>query len=201
MATLTILAAGWAIASYDGDIYRAQKLKEITVSAQILARSVTAALVFDDAATVSEYLEAIRANPELSAAAVYRADGRLVAKMLRSNAEDVPQIAPGSRAAFTQESFVVSQPILQNDERVGTVYLRAFEEPWTRRLSRYGALILLFAMAALVIAVSVTAQASLRRANAELTVSNAKLRIQIRERERVEDALRQSQKMEVVGQL
>ena len=54
VAVATILAAGWTIARFDSDIYRAQKLKEMTVSAEILGRSITAALIFDDARTASQ---------------------------------------------------------------------------------------------------------------------------------------------------
>src|SRR6202012_3664970 len=62
-------------------------------------------------------------------------------------------------------------------------------------------IILLLFMAALLVAILIAAQAVLRRANAELTGANAELRIQIAERERAEEALRQAQKMEAIGHL
>ena len=58
-----------------------------------------------------------------------------------------------------------------------------------------------YAAVALVVAILVAAQAALQRANAELIGANAELRVQIVERERAEEALRQAQKMEAIGHL
>jgi signal transduction histidine kinase len=77
-----------------------------------------------------------------------------------------------------------------------------------RRLARYGAVMLLAVMAALMLTVLATGQLALAKANRELEQkagdlanANRKLQSEMEERAKAEDALRQSQKMEAIGQL
>src|SRR3546814_4152480 len=75
---VALLPASVAMAVYNERSYRAQTVKEVGVQAQILASSVTAALVFNDPRSAQEYVKALRANPEIRAAAVYDASGSLL---------------------------------------------------------------------------------------------------------------------------
>ena len=54
--------------------------------AQILAASVTAAVVFDDHNAAQEYVDALRVNPELEGAGIYGARGQLIAGFARGDA-------------------------------------------------------------------------------------------------------------------
>src|SRR5690606_23247727 len=72
----------------------------------------------------------------------------------------------------------------------------------------YAALFLILGLAALVVGVLAAAQAALHRANRALAQrataladANARLEHQMAEREKAEEALRQSQKMEAIGRL
>ena len=186
VAIIGLVAAGLAIVSYDNRVYKEQKLNEAAVDARILAASVTAALAFQDPKTVQEYVDALRANPEIAAAAVYGSDGMSIASLVNASAEALPTEPPPEGSTFEGNVIRVSLPVIQNSEKLGDVYLRMVTDPLSRRISRYGAIILLLFMAALVVAILAAAQSALRRANAELTSANAELRIQIVERERAE---------------
>src|SRR6185369_1684556 len=85
--------------------------------------------------------------------------------------------------------------------RAGTVLLRAVAEPPERRFARYAGLILLVTMGALVIAVLGFAQAQLSRRAGQLANVNQRLQQEMVERRKTEEALRQSHKMEAIGQL
>jgi signal transduction histidine kinase len=85
--------------------------------------------------------------------------------------------------------------------RAGIVLLRSVTEPPERRFLRYAGLILLATMGGLVIAVLSLAQAQLSRRHQQLATVNARLHEEIEERRKTEDALRQSHKMEAIGQL
>src|SRR5674476_217204 len=85
--------------------------------------------------------------------------------------------------------------------RAGMVLLRAITEASERRYARYFGLILLVTMGALVIAVLSFAQAQLARRAQELVEVNSRLHQEMDERHKTEEALRQSHKMEAIGQL
>jgi signal transduction histidine kinase/ActR/RegA family two-component response regulator len=205
---LILLAVGTGTVIYGERSYREQKTNEVTVQARILASSVTAALVFNDAETAQEQVNSLKANAEILAAAVYDANGVLVASYSREDSQTLPQTAQPRDPYFEDDRLIVAIPVALSHLTLGTIYVRSITEPVATRFSRYGLIGLLVFMAALVVGVLGVAQSALGRANAELqyrahdlAAANAQLHAQIAEREKAEEALRQSQKMEAIGQL
>src|SRR3546814_2213753 len=96
--------------------------------------------------------------------------------------------------SIVDRDLIVTAKVAQGDTSLGSVYLRSSLERWPRRGLRYLGIALLVLMASLLIAVLGSSYASLREAH-------VKLRAEIRNREKAEEALRQSQKMEAMGQL
>ena len=175
--------------------------REAEVQDDILAANLTAALAFNDNDAAGQYLGALRANPEVEAAGLYNQDGALVASYRRDPAQALPPRAPDRVRSFADGQLVVIAPVAQAGVRLGSVYMRLQAEPLGRRALRYAAIGLLGVMASLVAIVLGAANAAQRRANRALAAANEALRHQIEQRERAEEALRQSQKMEAMGQL
>ncbi|MGQ0740991.1 MAG: ATP-binding protein [Alphaproteobacteria bacterium] len=203
-----LLAAGVATAVYQNSLYTAQKTHEVTAQAQILAASVTAALDFNDTITAQEYVNALRANPEVRAAGVYNMDGIAVAAYVREGEPPLPKSVSAGGAMADGDSIIVTVPVVQNGALLGRVFVRSSTDTFERRLMRYGVIALLACMAALLFAVAGLSQAALSRANralemraGELAAANEKLQAEMIERAKAEEALRQSQKMEAIGQL
>jgi signal transduction histidine kinase len=206
-AALALVTVGLMMGLYNERTFRAQKTREVAVQAQILAASVTAALAFDDRKVAQEYVEALGANPEVEAAGVYDTQGRLLAGYARPQAPPPPAVATGSPASDGRY-IVVTAPVRQGQDIMGSVYMRTVVEALPRRLARYAGVALLLVMAALLVGVLGAGQTLLRRANARLEEraqalgeANNALQIHIQERERAEEALRQGQKMEAIGKL
>jgi len=205
---VVLLVAAFFLGRYIDRANQAQKVDEASVQAKILASTTTAALAFNDHQAAGEYLGAIRANPEVEWAAIYNANGKLFASFSRGGVQP-PAAAPPLRPPFVENGHInVLVPIEQKGNRLGTVYLDTPTEPLERRAIRYAVIGLFAVMAALIVAVLGIAQNALTRANAELetragqlAVANINLREQIEQREKVEEALRQAQKMEAIGQL
>lgn len=200
VAAALLLAAGVLMAVYEERLYSAQQIKNIREQAQILAASVTAAIVFGDRSAAQEYVEALAANPELQAAGVYDEAGHLLAGFSRGGAR-LPAAALKEGVRSGPGFIEVTVPATQKGATAGTVVLRAITEPVERRYARYGGLILLVTMGALVIAVLSFSQAALTRRAEQLSEVNKRLQEEMEERRKTEDALRQSHKMEAVGQL
>jgi signal transduction histidine kinase len=198
-AAAVLLAAGVLMGAYQEQLYSSQQIRSVREQAQILAASVTAAVVFDDHKAAQEYADALRVNPELEGAGIYNNRGHLLAGFARGT--QLPVLAKGPATSLGSGYIDIAVPVTHNGAKVGIVLLRAFTEPEERRLSRYAGLILLVTMGALVIAVLSFYQAALSRRAQQLASVNRRLQEEMEERRKTEEALRQSHKMEAIGQL
>lgn len=205
---VALLVAGVLMAYYSEQSYREQKAREVTAQARVLASTVLAAVVFEDEAASQEYVNALAANPEIRAAAVYEGRGVVLASYRRTADETIPVAVVHHGTRLEDGRLVVTIPVEQRGKKIGHVYLRTVIEPLGSRIFRYGAIFLLFGMAALVVAVLAITHSALTRTNrelemraADLSSAYARLQAETMERERVEEALRQSQKMEAIGHL
>jgi signal transduction histidine kinase/CheY-like chemotaxis protein len=201
-----LLLAGIGIILQNEAAYRDLQAQETRVQADILSASVTAALDFCDRQTAQEAVDTIRVNRQIRAIGVYDEAGALLAGYGRDGAGPPARYTDPLPPAGNAVSAAV--PVTTRGERLGTVYLAADPEPLARRLNRYLVIGLLVVMAALVVGVLGLAQNALRRVNRELAEraealvrANAELKVQVGERTKAEDQLRQAHKMQALGQL
>lgn len=205
IAVLLLLVAGAGVIFQNEAAYHAQAEREAQVKAEILAASVAAAVDFDDRIAAQEAVDAIKVDRQVRAAAVYDGSGNLFAGYARS--EDM--LPPSSdRAPADSAEIIARAPVGAPDDPLGSVYLETDREPLSSRIGRLLLIAFLVLMAALVVTVLGQGQVALRRANRELkqraaalAAANAELEVQMVERERAEEQLRQSQKMQALGQL
>jgi signal transduction histidine kinase/CheY-like chemotaxis protein len=187
-----LLLASILIAARTESAYRAQVVQATSVQARILGQTATAALSFGDHAQTQGYVDALRANPEIEAAAIYGEDGARVAGF-GATPESSARVT-GARAVRSGDKVVSVAPVAQSGVPLGSVYLRTRAEPLDRRLARYAGPGLLVVLATLMFAALGVYARALGRAYDDL-------RKETEQRARVEAALRQSQKMEAVGRL
>jgi len=198
-AAAILMAAGIGMAIYQERLYSDQQVKSVREQAQILATSATAAMLSGDVSAAQEYVDAFRANPELLGVAIYGAHGRWMAGFARGTR--LPQRLASPHVDPGPGYIDIAVPAGTRGTQAGTVLLRAVTEPAERRYLRNAGLTLLATMGALVIAVLSLSQAQLARRHQQLASVNARLHEEMEERRKTEDALRQSHKMEAVGQL
>ncbi|HJT41569.1 MAG TPA: ATP-binding protein [Sphingobium sp.] len=190
---LLLLIAGLAFALQLEQVGRAEKLRQITVQAQTLASGIAAPLAFADDAALKEYLNALRADPQIVAAAAYDSDGRFVAGYARPPAT-FPANAEVAQPETLPSALTVTVPVMQGSTRLGTVYLHSTLDSLSRRLTRYLGIGVIVVVASLLIVMLAGSYSSLREAH-------QKLQAETTSRRQAEEALRQSQKMEAMGQL
>ncbi|MDB5686527.1 MAG: integral rane sensor hybrid histidine kinase, partial [Rhizorhabdus sp.] len=188
-----LLLASLGLAYHNEDQARAEKVREVQVQARVLAASLAGPLAFDDDAAAHEYIDALKASPDFVAVGAYGADGHLVAGFARAG-EPLPRINRVGLPAVRGAELIVTAEVEQGGTRLGSVYLGAATEIWSRRAARYLGIAIVIIMACLLVAVLAAFYAS-------VSAANRRLQAEIAGRQEAEEALHQSQKMEAMGQL
>jgi signal transduction histidine kinase len=201
-----ILAACVAIIFQNEVTFRAARDRQALVAAEVLAGSVTAAVDFSDPAAAKEAVEAFRVNPQVRYVGVFDRAGHMLAAFDPSHRRGGPTLR--QLPALPGSDYRVSVPIVSAGQPVGTIVYQIEREAFSRRLTRYLVLGALAVLAALVIVTLGLAQSALHRANRELSEraealgqANELLAEQIEQRSKAEEQLRQSHKMQALGQL
>ncbi|MEJ0007110.1 MAG: ATP-binding protein [Steroidobacteraceae bacterium] len=124
---IALVVAVVAMVTYGLSTYRQSMVSDLSAEAAILALSTAPAVAFDDHAVAQRNLMAMQGRPAIRVAALYGIDGRLYASYSRPGqrppALSVPISQLGARVSAEQIEF--AEPIVQNGERLGTIYLRA----------------------------------------------------------------------------
>ena len=102
-AAVALLVAGLILAVANERAYQAQKIGEVTVEARLLSVLVSSALDFNDRGAAREYLEALRANPEAQAGAIYDAQDKLFASYGRKHVPTLPATPPPPGAVVRRQ--------------------------------------------------------------------------------------------------
>lgn len=136
--------------------YHAYSLREhlqnnLTMQARLLGANLTAAIVFEDSRTATEIIGTADASPIIIEAAVYRANGSLMARFQRPEAQR--QLGEEAPAAGHVMSFVdlrLALPVHLEGRIVGSIALRASLRDLYGELSRvFGSMLLILTASAL----------------------------------------------------
>jgi signal transduction histidine kinase len=205
LALLIVLGGLVVLVQNEGNHSRAQQTQAEGL-AEVLAASVTAAVDFGDAVAAKESVDAFRVYRAVRWIGVYDRGGNKLAGLGRDRMQAPPTL---SSASVADDDFIrVSRPVTVEAQSIGTVLIEVDREAPARRLARHLLLGSLILIAALVVAGLGVTQAQLRSANHKLSQraealaqANLLLEDQMAQRADAEDRLRQSQKMQALGQL
>lgn len=122
-----LLVAGAAMMIYDLRSYQASWVNDLNTQAGILGRASAPALAFNDPKSAREYLALLAVRPDIAAAAIYNAKGKVFADYHRGKdlAVSVPQLPEAEGPRISGNSIVFFKRIVENNEILGTVYMRA----------------------------------------------------------------------------
>ena len=153
--TAALLVAGAAMVIYDLRTYQQTWVADLSTQAELLGRASAPALVFNDPKSAREYLTLLKARPEIAAAAIYNAKGKLFASYQRTaDMAKVPVLPEFEGAEVSGNTIEYYKRIVENNEILGTVYLRGDYKLVSRLrdyLSILGAVLALSLLVALLI--------------------------------------------------
>lgn len=150
-----LLFSAAALLTYEIRRYRSQLATDMATQAGIVARMSAPALAFDDAEAGRANLALLDTRPDILSAAIYAPDGSTFATYNRADVE--PRFPPITRVGVPQVGggeLTLFQPIVEEGNLLGTVYLRARDD-LVSRLQDYalilgGVLLISLLVAALV---------------------------------------------------
>lgn len=124
---IALLVAGIGMLSYDLGVYRRSWPADLGTQANILALATAPALAFNDSDVAERNLGALQARPAIRAAAVYDRNGKIYAQYVQANEQPPPEkmSETGLDVRLSGRRVEVSRPIVDQGQRLGTVYLRA----------------------------------------------------------------------------
>jgi signal transduction histidine kinase/CheY-like chemotaxis protein len=128
-----LMLAGIAMVVYELRTYEKSRAGEIGNLANILARVCAPALAFDDPKVANENLDLLKTRPMISAAAIYKPNGRVFAVYpAHSQSLLIPATPEKQGYRIEGNQLLLFQPIVENKEVIGTLYLQGLYEPLER---------------------------------------------------------------------
>jgi signal transduction histidine kinase len=113
--------------------YHESWVDDMGAQAQLLGQTTATALAFDDSKVATSNLAVLRSRPQVRAAALYDAQGKLFASYTANSGFAMFPAAPGPEGVrIEQRELAVFTRVFESGELVGTVYLRADYELYDR---------------------------------------------------------------------
>ena len=127
MACISTVAISLPLGIFDFWGTRATMVRDLEILTDVLARNSTAAITFRDADAARDVLQALRAEPSITAACVYTEDGEPFAKYVCQGKDSgfVPPPAQAQTTRFERDRFVRFRRIVLSGETVGTIYIES----------------------------------------------------------------------------
>ncbi len=151
-AAIALMTLGFG--SYEYLASRNRLMENVSTLARIIAANSTAALAFRDERSAYEVLSALKTEPSITAAVLYDENGEVFVRYPEDGAAEVVPVHAGTDGFdFTSDYLEGFEPVqeLQN-QRLGTLYLRADIAVVYQRFWLYGLIATLVMSASLLLA-------------------------------------------------
>jgi len=123
LAALLLTVA--ALAVYDRSAFRDEVLRDVNTLAGIIGENASSSVAFNDRQTAQATLTALRAQPQITGAAIYDSKGALFATYARASNGDKAGALPRDGTWIDAQHIGVARPVFFNGARVGTVTVRS----------------------------------------------------------------------------
>lgn len=159
VVTVALVLSGAAFLVTDVRMLKSSMVEQYSTLANVLGGQSTAALGFDVPSSAEEVLGSLSVEKSVTFACIYDGRGRVFATYKPADgSQTAPRPAPTDGHAFNaQGDLEVTRPILQDRQRVGTIYLRASMDELHREIRRHVLIMVGIMVGALVSAVMLAA--------------------------------------------
>jgi diguanylate cyclase (GGDEF)-like protein/PAS domain S-box-containing protein len=139
MAFITAVTVSVSIGAFDLLGLEQSMARNLSILAEVLGQNSAAALTFQDAKTARHVLEALQAEPSVTAACVYTDSGKPFATYVRRGRDSgfVPPPAHSPSTAFERDRLALFRSIVFSGETIGSIYIESDLQPMHARLREY----------------------------------------------------------------
>ena len=152
---VTLVGVGGTFMFWEWRGLRNNMKEDLLTKAQITADNCKAALTFEDVEDAEKTLKALKADSSIVFGCVYKKSGEMFASYSRTEADKIQMETAVKEKGYSRHLLTVLEPIVLDNERIGTVCLRSDLDPMYAALRRNAqntvAALLLAALAAWVI--------------------------------------------------
>jgi PAS domain S-box-containing protein len=151
---VVVLLTCGAFFGYELLTFKDRTVQSLATLGEVIAANSTASLAFDNEDDASEVLSALRARPQIVAAALYDRNGKLFARYPKSRSKNAYAATPGSDGFRDDGAYLAGYlPVVQGDNmRLGTLYLASSKQATYDRLTQYAWLAAAVMLVSLVVA-------------------------------------------------
>jgi len=141
-----------AFCGYELLTFRQSNIQQLETLSQAIASNSTASLAFENAEDAANVLTAFRADPHITAAALYDAEGRIFATYPQGLAASQFPTRPGQGYSFGRLELIGYQPVVEGSRQLGVLFVKSDLRAMYARLGLYGLIVLLVACVSLLLA-------------------------------------------------
>ena len=136
---VVVLLTCGAFFGYELLTFKDRTIQGLETLGDVIGASSTASLAFDNEADATEVLSALKARPQIVAAALYDRSGKLFARYPESRPMSEYDASPGHDGFRDDGAYLTGYlPVVQGDNmRLGTLYLASSRQAMYDRLTQY----------------------------------------------------------------
>jgi signal transduction histidine kinase/ActR/RegA family two-component response regulator len=141
-----------AFCAYELLTFRQVSVQQLQILSQAIASNSTASLAFDNAEDAAGVLSAFRADPHITAAALYDEKGKIFATYPPGQAASQFPPGPGQGYNFGRSELTGFQPVVEGSRQLGVLFVKSDLNAMYARLELYGLIVFLVACISLPLA-------------------------------------------------
>jgi diguanylate cyclase (GGDEF)-like protein/PAS domain S-box-containing protein len=139
MACITAVTISITIGAFDLVGLERSMARNLSILADVLGQNSAAALTFQDSDTARHVLQALQAEPSVTAACIYTNDGKPFATYVRQGRDYgfVPPRVQSPKTDIKPSHLILFRTIVLDGETIGTIYIESDLQPLYARLREY----------------------------------------------------------------
>ena len=130
-----------AFCAYEFLTFRQSNVQQLQILSRAIASNSTASLAFENAEDAANVLAAFKADPHITAAALYDDRGNIFATYPQGQAASQFPPRPGRGYGFGRLALIGFQPVVEGPRQLGVLYVKSDLSAIYARLALYGLLI------------------------------------------------------------